>query len=182
MREHLGDGFPLMVDANMKWTADLAIRAARAFAPLRPHLARGADRSPTTWPATPASCRGRPAGRRRARTCASLWEFKQLIAAGGVTYPEPDVTNCGGVTAFMKIARLAEAFNLPVTSHGAHDVTVQLLAACPNRSYLEAHGFGLDRYIARAARPGGRLRDSPPTGPATASRSTGRGWRRSAHS
>ena len=68
--------------------------------------------------------------------------------AGGVTYPEPDVTNCGGVTAFMKIARLAEAFNLPVTSHGAHDVTLQLLAACPNRSYLEAHGFGLDRYIA----------------------------------
>jgi len=24
---------------------------------------------------------------------------------------------------------------------------VHLLAACPNRSYLEAHGFGLDRYI-----------------------------------
>jgi hypothetical protein len=37
--------------------------------------------------------------------------------------------------------------NLPVTSHGAHDVTVHLLAACPNRSYLEAHGFGLDRNI-----------------------------------
>jgi hypothetical protein len=34
----------------------------------------------------------------------------------------------------MKIARLAEAFNLPVTSHGAHDITVHLLAACPNRS------------------------------------------------
>ena len=47
----------------------------------------------------------------------------------------------------MKIAHMAEAFNLPVTSHGAHDVTVHLLAACPNRSYLEAHGFGLDRYI-----------------------------------
>jgi L-alanine-DL-glutamate epimerase-like enolase superfamily enzyme len=27
-------------------------------------------------------------------------------------------------------------------------VTVHLLAACPNRSYLEAHGFGLERYIA----------------------------------
>jgi L-alanine-DL-glutamate epimerase-like enolase superfamily enzyme len=25
---------------------------------------------------------------------------------------------------------------------------VHLLAACPNRSYLEAHGFGLERYIA----------------------------------
>ena len=52
----------------------------------------------------------------------------------------------------MKIAHLAEAFNLPVTSHGAHDVTVHLLAACPNRSYLEAHGFGLDRYIAEPLR------------------------------
>jgi L-alanine-DL-glutamate epimerase-like enolase superfamily enzyme len=35
----------------------------------------------------------------------------------------------------------------PVTSHGAHDVTVRLLAAVPNRSYLEAHGFGLDAFI-----------------------------------
>jgi L-alanine-DL-glutamate epimerase-like enolase superfamily enzyme len=48
----------------------------------------------------------------------------------------------------MKVAHLAEAHNLPVTSHGAHDITVHLLAACPNRSYLETHGFGLDRYIA----------------------------------
>ena len=30
MRRHLGDGFPLMADANMKWSADQAIRAARA--------------------------------------------------------------------------------------------------------------------------------------------------------
>jgi L-alanine-DL-glutamate epimerase-like enolase superfamily enzyme len=147
MRRHLGEGFPLMADANMKWTADLAIRAARAFAPYD-----------LTWleePVIPDDVAG------HARVVAegglpvasgenlrSLWDFKQLITAGGVTYPEPDVTNCGGVTAFMKIARLAEAFNLPVTSHGAHDVTVQLLAACPNRSYLEAHGFGLERYIA----------------------------------
>src|SRR3712207_8599999 len=33
MRTHLGGAFPLMVDANMAWTADQAIRAARAFAP-----------------------------------------------------------------------------------------------------------------------------------------------------
>ena len=32
---------------------------------------------------------------------------------------------------------------------GAHDLTVHLLAALPNRSYLEVHGFGLDRYIER---------------------------------
>jgi L-alanine-DL-glutamate epimerase-like enolase superfamily enzyme len=39
-----------------------------------------------------------------------------------------------------------------VTSHGAHDLSVHMLAAAPNRSYLEAHGFGLDRYIAEPLR------------------------------
>ena len=95
--------------------------------------------------------------------------------AGGVTYPEPDVTNCGGVTAFMKIARLAEAFNLPVTSHGAHDVTLQLLAACPNRSYLEAHGFGLDRYIATACSRGWLRHGTRPAGPRHRVRLAGHG-------
>jgi len=33
MRKHLGDGFPLMADANMKWTVEEAIRAARALQP-----------------------------------------------------------------------------------------------------------------------------------------------------
>jgi L-alanine-DL-glutamate epimerase-like enolase superfamily enzyme len=151
MREHLGDGFPLMVDANMKWTADGAIRAARAFQPFD-----------LTWleePVPPEDVEGQARVVREGglpiaagENLRSLWEFKQLLAAGGVTYPEPDVTNCGGVTPFLKIAHLAEAFGLPVTTHGAHDVTVQLLAACSNRSYLEAHGFGLDRYIAEPLR------------------------------
>ena len=33
MRKYLGDGFPLMADANMKWPVEEAIRAARAFQP-----------------------------------------------------------------------------------------------------------------------------------------------------
>ncbi len=151
MRRHLGDGFPLMADANMKWSADEAIRAARAFQP-----------SELTWleePIIPDDVAGyvrlvREGGVPVAagENLRTLWEFKQLVAEGGVTFPEPDVTNCGGVTPFMKIAHLAEAFNLPVTSHGAHDVTVHLLAAAPNGSFLEAHGFGLDRYIAEPLR------------------------------
>jgi L-alanine-DL-glutamate epimerase-like enolase superfamily enzyme len=147
MRKHLGRDFPLMADANMKWTVDEAIRAARAFAP-----------SDLTWleePISPDDIAGHARVVREGglpiaagENLRTLWDFKHLIASGGVTFPEPDVTNCGGITHFMKIAHLAEAFNLPVTSHGAHDVTVHLLAAVPNRSYLEAHGFGLDRYIA----------------------------------
>ena len=47
----------------------------------------------------------------------------------------------------MKVAHLAESNNLPVTSHGVHDLHLQLLAAVPNKSYLEVHGFGLEKYI-----------------------------------
>ena len=47
----------------------------------------------------------------------------------------------------MKIARLAEANNLPVISHGIHDVHVHLLAACPNAAYLEMHAFGLEKFM-----------------------------------
>ncbi|SPF78025.1 mandelate racemase/muconate lactonizing enzyme family protein [Pseudoprimorskyibacter insulae] len=146
MRDAFGADMPLMADANMKYTVAGAIRAARAFADFD-----------LTWfeePIPPDD----PAGHARVQTeggipvatgenLRSLWDFKTVIETGGVSFPEPDVTNCGGVTPFMKIARLAEAHHLPVTSHGAHDITVQLLAACPNRSYLEAHGFGLEAYV-----------------------------------
>jgi len=147
MREFLGADLALMVDANMKWTADEAIRAARALQPF--------DLAWLEEPIIPDDVAGhvrvvREGGLPVAtgENFRSLWEFKQMIASGGVTFPEPDVTNCGGITPFLKVAHLAEAFNLPVTSHGAHDITVHLLGAVPNRSYLEAHGFGLDRYIA----------------------------------
>jgi L-alanine-DL-glutamate epimerase-like enolase superfamily enzyme len=148
MRRHLGDGFPLMLDANMRWTADQAVRAARAFAPYDPiWLEEPVVPEDLLGHARVAAEGGLPVA--SGENLRSLWDFRELITAGKVSFPEPDVTNCGGVTAFMKIARLAEAFNLPVTSHGAHDVTVQLLAACPNRCWLEAHGFGLERYVAQ---------------------------------
>ncbi len=147
MREHLGTGFPLMLDANMRWTVAEAVRAARAFAPYDPvWLEEPIPPDDVAGHARVLDEGGLPVA--AGENLRTLWEFRHLIASGGVSYPEPDVTNCGGVTAFMKVAHLAEAFGLPVTSHGAHDATVHLLAAVPNRSYLEAHGFGLDRYIA----------------------------------
>ena len=45
---------------------------------------------------------------------------------------------------------LAEAHNLPVTSHGVHDLSVHLLAAVPNDSFLEVHMFGLEPYMKHA--------------------------------
>lgn len=151
MRAHLGADFPLMADANMRWTVDQAIRAARALQPCQ-----------LVWleePTIPDDIHGHARIVREGgvpiatgENFHTLHEFAHFIRAEAVTYPEPDVTNCGGVTVFMKVAHLAESFNLPLTSHGAHDISVHLLAAAPNRSYLEAHGFGLDRYIASPLR------------------------------
>ncbi|MFN3259138.1 MAG: mandelate racemase/muconate lactonizing enzyme family protein [Pikeienuella sp.] len=146
MRAFLGPEFPLMLDANMKWTADQAVRAARAFAPHDPFwLEEPCEPENVAGHARVVREGGVPVA--TGENLRTLAEFRAFIAEGAVTFPEPDVTNCGGVTVFMKIAKLAEAFGLPVTSHGAHDFTVHLLAAAPNASYLEAHGFGLDRFI-----------------------------------
>jgi L-alanine-DL-glutamate epimerase-like enolase superfamily enzyme len=148
MRAHLGPDVPLMVDANMRWTADEAIRAARAFAA---HDVFWLE-EPTIPDDVPGHVRvvregGLPVA--AGENLRTIHEFKRLIDAGGVTFPEPDVSNVGGITPWMKVAHVAEAHNLPVTSHGVHDLHVHLLAAVPNASYLEVHGFGLERFMAQ---------------------------------
>ncbi len=147
MRDFLGTDFPLMVDANMRWRVDQAIRAAKAMSKYRPVWLEE-----PTIPDDPighgriAQMGGLPIA--AGENLHSLYEFRNLIAAGGVDFPEPDVSNCGGITVWMKVAHLAEANNLPITSHGVHDLHVHLLAAVSNKSYLEVHGFGLERFIA----------------------------------
>jgi L-alanine-DL-glutamate epimerase-like enolase superfamily enzyme len=147
MRQLLGPSSPLMVDANMRWSADEAIRASRALAahdvywleePTLPDDVTGHVRILRDG-ALPIAA---------GENLHTLAEFERLIDAGGVSFPEPDASNCGGVTVWLKVAHLAEARNLPVTSHGVHDLHVHLLAAVPNASYLEVHGFGLERFMA----------------------------------
>eukprot|EP01047_Picozoa_sp_COSAG01_P071696 COSAG01_NODE_11196_length_1981_cov_1.828738_1_plen_97_part_00 len=41
----------------------------------------------------------------------------------------------------MKVATLAQAFNLPVCSHGMQELHVSLLAAVPNQGWLEVSLF-----------------------------------------
>ncbi len=146
VRELLGPDNPLMVDANMKWSVDEAIRASRALA-----------EHDVYWleePTIPSDIHGHARIQREGalpiaagENLHTLGEFEALISAGGVAFPEPDATNCGGVTAWRKIAHVAEGRNLPVTTHGVHELHVSLLASVPNASFLEIHGFGLDPYL-----------------------------------
>jgi L-alanine-DL-glutamate epimerase-like enolase superfamily enzyme len=146
MRRHLGQDFPLMADANMRWSRDEALKACQALRdyslfwieePLIPEDETGHAMLATTGGIPIAA----------GENFRTIHEFARLIRAEGVMFPEADVSNCGGITPWMKIAALAECNNLKVTSHGVHDLHVHLLAAVPNKSYLEVHGFGLERYI-----------------------------------
>lgn len=147
MRKHLPAEIELMADANEAWRVDQTLRAMAMLKPF--------DLVWLEEPIAPDNIEGyahlRAMGQipiAAGENLHTLAEFTALIAAGGVDFPEPDLTTCGGITPFMKIARLAEAHGLPVISHGAHDLHIHLLAAAPNAAYLEWHAFGLDRYMA----------------------------------
>ena len=147
MRDFLGSETPLMVDANMRWTVEQAIESAWALGEFN-----------LTWleePIEPDDYRGHREVSERGEIPISagenlhtLSEFEHLVELGGVQFAEPDVANIGGISAWMKVASLASKNGLPVTSHGVHDLHVHLLAAVPNASYLEVHGFGLERFVA----------------------------------
>jgi L-alanine-DL-glutamate epimerase-like enolase superfamily enzyme len=147
IRELIGPDVPLMVDANMGWTVEQAIRASRALAEF--------DIYWLEEPTIPDDLAGHVRIAREGtlpiatgENMHTLYEFQNFITAGAVAFPEPDVSNCGGISIWMKVARMAQAHNLPVTSHGVHDLHVHTLAAVPNASYLEGHGFGLEEYLA----------------------------------
>jgi L-alanine-DL-glutamate epimerase-like enolase superfamily enzyme len=140
-----------MADANMRWRVDEAIRAARALQPYElVWLEEPTVPEDVIGHARIAREGGLPiAAGENFHNCA---EFEAYIAAGAVQFPEPDLATLGGITPVLKVAHRAQMANLPLTTHGVHDLHVHLLAAMPHRSYLEMHGFGLDRFIAEPLR------------------------------
>ena len=147
MRGWIGPDVALMADANMRWSVEEAIAAAKALRPCD-----------LVWLEEPTIPEDVADHARIAReggvpiatgeNLHTVYEFRRMIAEGGIAYPEPDVATLGGITPWLAVAREAQAKGLPVTTHGVHDLQVHLLAAAPNASYLEVHGFGLDRFMA----------------------------------
>jgi L-alanine-DL-glutamate epimerase-like enolase superfamily enzyme len=147
MRELIGPDVVLMVDANMQWRVDQAIRAARSL--------REFDILWLEEPIAPDDVAGHVRISREGglpiaagENLHTVYEFQAYMSQGCLDFPEPDLSNMGGITAWMQVAEMAQAHNLPVTSHGVHDLHAHLLAAVPNGTYLEVHGFGLERFVA----------------------------------
>ena len=65
------------------------------------------------------------------------WEFKELMEQGAVEIVQADIGKCGGVTEFIKIAAMADAYGLPMCPHHTEYVDAPLVAAIPNGLFHE---------------------------------------------
>jgi L-alanine-DL-glutamate epimerase-like enolase superfamily enzyme len=63
--------------------------------------------------------------------------FRHMLEARSVDIVMIDVLRAGGITQWLKIAGMAQAFNLPVVSHLVPEIHVHLIAAIPNGLTVE---------------------------------------------
>jgi len=136
MREAIGDDTDLMCDINQLWSVHQAIdigtriESARLF-----------------WLEDVTTCddyRGLAAVTRALSTPIAGGEyvygsvpFRHMLEAGSVDIVMIDILRAGGVTGWLKIAGMAQAFNKPVVSHLAPELQVHLVAAVPNGLTVE---------------------------------------------
>ncbi len=67
----------------------------------------------------------------------SFREHAQLMLGGCVDYLNPDLGRCGGVQGFMNVAAIAQACNIPISSHVYTSQSVHLMAAAPTGTHAE---------------------------------------------
>jgi L-alanine-DL-glutamate epimerase-like enolase superfamily enzyme len=64
--------------------------------------------------------------------------FLELMKRNAADVLQPDNRRAGGVTEWMEIAALADAFGLEIASHGGGGMATQMLCTMPHAIYLES--------------------------------------------
>lgn len=135
-QELCGKDRRVMVDANQVFNRNEALRRGRVYQqmgcywyeePLAPHekdgfaeLARELDIRIATG-----------------ENEYSKYAFLDLLKRGGADVVQPDNRRAGGVTEWMEIGAIADAFGVAVASHGGGPANLHMLCAMPNAIYIE---------------------------------------------
>ena len=135
-RAAVGPGTELFVDANGAYTAKQAIRVMHAVAA-----------EDVTWFEEPVSS-DHLAGLRVVRNAVEadvaageygtgLPYFQRMCAADAIDCLQADVSRCGGISEWLRIAAVAAAHGLEVSGHCAPHLSAAVAAATPNFRHLE---------------------------------------------
>lgn len=136
VREHLGDSFPMMIDANQQWDRATAQRVGRALEQLG-----------LTWIEEPLDCYDAEGHARLATALdtpiatgemlTSVDEHWNLIRQGASDYVQPDAPRVGGITPFLRIMALSEHHKLSLAPHFAMEIHLHLAAAYSGTTWIE---------------------------------------------
>lgn len=136
VREAVGQGFEIFTDANQRFNVDEAIRRAHAYEPL--------DIGWFEEPLTADDISGHTRLVEHTsipiaigESLYSILHFREYLERRACSIIQVDVGRIGGITPWLKVAHLAEAFNIAVCPHFLMELHVALCAAVPNGRWVE---------------------------------------------
>jgi L-talarate/galactarate dehydratase len=138
VREAIGPEIKLMCDINQRWRPEQAIDIGR----------RIEDKGVGLFWLEDVTAHDDYAGLARVTRALRtpvvggeyVWgivPFRHMLEARSVDIVMIDLARVGGITQWLKVAHMAEAFNLPVVSHLIPEVHVHLIGAIPNGLTVE---------------------------------------------
>jgi len=136
LREAIGPDIELMCDINQRWTTWQAISLGARVEPYHLRWLEDVTRCDDYQglAEVTAALKTPVAG---GEYVWGIEPFRQMLAHRSVDIAMIDLVRVGGITQWMKVAGMAEAFNIPVVSHLIPEVHVHLIAAIPNGEIVE---------------------------------------------